>query len=194
MILAIDPSLTNTAMFYGHDGAHDGATFGSKNIGDGVAARIERYDEFISRMMEWIGDRKPTAIYIEAYSYGSNDARAKFSAEYGGILRWHLAELTVRIFEVAPMTLKKFCTGKGAGGKDLVAAHLAKRWGVMFKTNDEFDAFGLFRLGLVAEGLAEPDNQAQREAADRVLGIAPAKKKSLKPRSVKPSTTSELLW
>lgn len=193
MILAIDPSLTNTAFVYGNELVYDMATFGSKNIGDDAAARVARYDEFVGRMMDWIGVRVPTAIYIEAYSYGSNDARAKFSAEYGGILRWHLAELTDRIFEVAPMTLKKFCTGKGAGGKDLVAAHLSRRWNVMFKSNDEFDAFGLFKLGLVAEGLAQPDSQAQREAADKVLGIATPKKKSLKPRSVKPSTTSEIL-
>ncbi len=194
MILAVDPSLTNTAVIRGDASEYALETFSSKNIGDNVAARIHRLDDFVSSIMLWIGHEPIEAVYIEAYSYGSNDARAKFSAEYGGILRWHLVELTERIFEVAPMTLKKFCTGKGAGGKDLVAAHLAKRHGVMFRDNDSFDAFGLYRLGLVAEGLAEPDNQAQREAVDRVLGLAPSKKKSLKPRSIKPSTTSELLW
>lgn len=178
MIVAIDPSLTATAIFAGDSGgAYRFETFGSKNIGDGVAARIARYDELVAREMDWLESLgKPDAIYMEAYSYGSNDARAKFSAEYGGILRFHLVDLTDRIFEVAPMTLKKFCTGKGAGGKELVAAHLAKRYGVMFDNNDLFDAFGLYRLGLVCEGHVAADNTAQREAADKVLGIAKPKR------------------
>jgi Holliday junction resolvasome RuvABC endonuclease subunit len=183
-ILALDPSLTNTAVIRGNAHGYELQTFSSKNIGDDVAARVQRLDDFVDRIMVWIGETEVSAIYIEAYSYGSNDARAKFSAEYGGILRWHLVELTERIFEVAPATLKKFCTGKGAGGKDLVAAHLAKRHGVMFPDNDSFDAFGLFRLGLVAEGLVEPDNQAQREAADRVLGITAPKPKKKRQAAV----------
>lgn len=183
-IIAIDPSLTGTAVCRGDARDYEIATFGSKNEGDRVADRIARYDELIDRIVTWLSDQTHyDAIYMEAYSYGSNDARAKFSAEYGGLLRWHLVDLVAdadRVFEVAPMTLKKFCTGKGAGGKDMVIAHLARRYNVVLKSNDEYDAFGLHRLGLVAEGLVEPDNQAQREAADKVLGIVapkPAKKR-----------------
>jgi len=174
-LLAIDPSLTNTAIVRGDAHGYALQSFSSNNIGDNVAGRITRYDLHVAGMMEWIGDTAIDAIYIEAYSYGSNDARAKFSAEFGGILRWHLADLTDRIFEVAPMTLKKFCTGAGKGGKDMVIAHLARRWNIVLKSNDEYDAFGLYRLGLVAEGLAEPDNNAQREAANKVLGISTPK-------------------
>lgn len=186
MILGIDPSLTNTAIVRGDEHGYEVASFGSTNQGDHVAGRIGRYDLLISDVMEWLGERRPQAIYLEAYSYGSNDARAKFSAEYGGILRWHLVELTDRILEVAPMTLKKFCTGAGKGGKDLVIAHLARRYDVVLASNDEFDAFGLFRLGLVAEGLAEPDNQAQREAADKVLGRATPKAARQRPTKITP--------
>lgn len=170
MILAIDPSLTNTAIIQGDAANYDLAVFGSKNQGDHVGGRVARYDALVARIMDWVGSDKIDAIYIEAYSYGSNDARAKFSAEYGGILRWHLAELTGRVYEVAPTTLKKFCTGKGSGPKDMIAAHLTKRYGVLLASNDEFDAYGIYRLGLVAEGLAEPLFNAQREAAEKVLG------------------------
>lgn len=176
-IIGIDPSLTNTAVIRGDARDYQIATFGSTFEGDRVVERVERYDGLVAGIMDWIGSEPVDAIYIEAYSYGSNDARAKFSAEYGGILRWHLAELTDRIFEVAPMTLKKFCTGAGKGGKELVCAHLSRRWHVMFGSNDEFDAFGLFRLGLVAEGLYEATNQAEREAADKALGVKRPKAK-----------------
>lgn len=184
MILAIDPSLTGTAVVRGDGKDFEVRKFGSTNEGDNVAARIARYDALVDKIVTWLSDRTYyDAIYIEAYSYGSNDARAKFSAEYGGLLRWCLLDLLAdgdRFFEVAPMTLKKFVTGVGKGGKENVIAHIVKRYGVMLDGNDEYDAFGLYQLGLVAEGISEPLMQAQREAADKVLGIVtpkPAKKR-----------------
>lgn len=178
-IIAIDPSLTNTAVVVGDVSDYRLKTFSSGNIGNDVAGRIARYDALVASIMEWIGEPDADAIYIEGYSFGSKGGALSSICEYGGILRWHLDELSDRIFEVAPSTLKKFCTGKGDGNKDMVAAHLSRRWNVMFHDNDSFDAFGLYRLGLVAEGLAEPDNQAQREAANKVLGIATPKKKRI---------------
>lgn len=177
MILAIDPSLTGTAVVRGGEHDHEMARFASHNLGDSALDRIKRYDDLVERIMEWIGDGPFAAAYIEGYSFGSKCNR-ELLGEFGGLLRWRLADVTDKIYEVTPATLKKFATGKGAGGKDLVAAHLAKRYGFLFHTNDEFDAFGLYRLGLVCEGLVGADNQAQREAADRVLGLAPAKKRT----------------
>lgn len=171
MIVAIDPSLRATAIAVGSDAINTAhSSFGSANVGDTVADRIARYEDQVGRIMDWLEGFTPIdAVFIEAYSFGSNDARAKFSAEYGGILRWNLCDLTKRIYEVAPATLKKFATGKGAGPKDMIAAHLTKRYGVMLSTNDEFDAYGLYRLGLVAEGIDTAQCQAQREAVATVL-------------------------
>jgi Holliday junction resolvasome RuvABC endonuclease subunit len=184
VILAIDPSLTNTAVIVGHGVDYQLKTFGSKNQGDNVSGRIARYDALVGQVMDWIEDAEPIdAVFIEAYSYGSNDARAKFSAEYGGILRFHLVDLTQRIFEVAPMTLKKFCTGAGKGKKDMVAAHLTKRYGVMFNDNDSFDAFGLYQLGLVVEGVTPAATTAQAECAAKITGTP--LKKAKKPKAAK---------
>lgn len=178
MILAIDPSLTSTAAFIGRDSLDwKRNCFYSQNVGDDAWHRVSRYNDLVARIAGWVDPIMPSAVYIEAYSFGSNDARSKFSAEYGGLLRAYLATLTDRIFEVAPTTLKKFCTGKGAGKKEMVIGHLMKNYGVEFGSNDEFDAYGLYRLGLVAEGICGPANQAQREAADTVLGIKTTKKK-----------------
>lgn len=180
MIVAIDPSLTGTAIVRGSGNEFECQRFTSANCGDDVINRIYRYETMIDAMITWLSDHVTyDAIYIEAYSYGSNDARSKFTAEFGGILRFHLTDLSDRIPEVAPTTLKKFCAGNGAAKKDMVAAHLSHRYGVMFDDSDSFDAFGLYRLGLCAEGLAEAQNRAQQEAVDRVLGIErPKPKKS----------------
>jgi crossover junction endodeoxyribonuclease RuvC len=178
MIIGIDPSLTNTAVVIGTESQHDVRCFGSDNQGDHVAGRIARYESLVARIMAEIERGKPAIdlIVMEAYSFGSNDARAKFSAEYGGILRFHLVELTDRIYEVAPMTLKKFATGAGKGDKDMIAAHLTKRYDVMLKNNDEYDAFALFQMGLIIDGRTQPQTTAQAEAIATVMGEKPAKK------------------
>lgn len=184
MIVTIDPSLTNTAVVRGYEsGAYHLASFGSGPTGKDVASRIKRYSDLVGRVMKWIDDDRPTAIYIEGYSFGSQGQAVTGLGEYGGILRLNLVTICDRIIEVAPHTLKKFATGKGAGKKEMVIGHLAKRYDVMFASNDEFDAFGLYRLALVAEGFVEPDNAAQREAANKAIGIDTPKKKKTKKES-----------
>lgn len=176
LILAIDPSLTNTACVIGDEHGYDLKRFSSPAAGDSVMQRICRYQFMLKSLKGWMADlsyrqarfSKVWAVYIEGYSFGSK-GQARFSAEYGGLLRDYLTDLTPRIYEVAPSTLKKFCTGKGDGPKDMVAAHLTKRYEVLLSNNDEYDAYGLYRLGLVAEGLEEAQNQAQRECVDKVL-------------------------
>lgn len=171
MILAIDPSLTNTAVVLGDAVSYRLMTFSSKNLGDSVVSRVQRCEQLVSSVIEMAQTHEIEAIFIEGYSFGSKGSGIYQIAEYGGLLRWHLVDLTERIFEVAPSTLKKFATGKGTGPKDMVAAHLAKRYGVLLEDNDSYDAFGLYQLGLVAEGHVEPANQAQKEAAAKAVQL-----------------------
>lgn len=196
MILAIDPSMSNTAAVYGDAFDYAIETFKSKNIGPSAAQRMQRIDGLVGRIMDWIDERgnAPDAIFIEGYAFGSNDANAKFSAEYKGLLLWHLCELTPRIFEVAPMTLKKFATGKGGGKKEFVIAHMMRKYGVEFKSNDEFDAFALYQLGMVCEGLIEADNQAQLQCADTVAGVASRGAKRTTPRKKNDSAAARRLF
>ena len=63
----------------------------------------------------------------------------------------------------------KFVAGKGNSPKDSMLAHIHKRWGELFESNDAGDAFGMYKLGLVVEGIAEAEVNAQREAAAKVL-------------------------
>ena len=170
MICGIDPSLTNTAVVCGEsitDYTVD--RFGSKFVSDSVVDRCKRYEGLVHRVNACVAAAAPTAIFIEAYAFSRNDAKAKFVAEYGGLLRWHLADITPHIYEVSPMTLKKFVTGKGNVKKNVVMAHIQKRYGVLFENDDEADAFGLYQLGLVAIGITA-GNSAQREAAEKILG------------------------
>lgn len=182
-ILAIDPSLTNTAVVLGDADGFEMQTFHADPIGSTAWGRIERYLSLVNAIEAWVGRQMPNApaIFIEGYSHNSK-FRAHELGEYGGLLRSRLFHPS-NCYEVAPATLKKFATGSGKGPKDMIAAHLTKRYGVLLASNDEYDAYGLYRLGLVAEGLCEAANQAQREAVDTVLGRAKPKKSKKSPAS-----------
>lgn len=171
MIAAIDPGMNHTAITVGDavDG-YEMKIFGETSRGNKVVDRCARYDALVHRIKSYIEPFKSTAIFMEGYSYTSNDAGAKYSAEFGGILRYYLVDLTPDIYEVAPGTLKKFATGSGKGKKVPVIAHITKRYGVVFDTDDEYDSFALFQLGLVACQLEPAATQAQQEAAETVLG------------------------
>jgi len=54
----------------------------------------------------------------------------------------------IPFFIVAPTSLKKFITGKGNCGKDVIMLELFKRYGVTITDNNLADAFGLAMIGL----------------------------------------------
>lgn len=168
-VCAIDPSHSATALCWGgQPDREETEVFTSKNRGDDVAARVKRNELLVHRIDDRLREIDPALILIEQYSYGSNDARAKYSAEFGGILRWHLVE-HAPVLEVAPNTLKKFATGTGKGKKEFVMAHVQKRWDRIFPTNDECDAYVLWRMALIIAGLATPEIKAQEEAIETVM-------------------------
>ena len=173
VIVAIDPSLSNTAIVMGDTNDPYITCQSSKPCGTSVHDRICRYANQVYSVIDEIDTAKKRvrAIYIEGYSMGSRAGQITGLCEYGGILRHALLGVCERIYEVAPSTLKKFATGKGVGSKDMIAAHLTKRYGVLLNSNDEYDAYGLYRLGRVAEGLEPAANQSQQEAVNTVLGL-----------------------
>lgn len=169
-VTGIDPSLGGTAVCSG--GAPDKFSMqriATKNGGDTAGARISRYEEIVGRLKLHLDATPPRIVLIEGYSMGSQQGR-EYAGELGGLIRWHLLEYTPHIFEVAPGTLKKFITGSGAAKKEQIIAHVLQRWGRMFKTNDEADAFGLWQMALACAGVCPATNDRQREAVATVLG------------------------
>ena len=170
VICGIDASLTGTAVCIGDRVRWEVKRFPSKPNGDAVCGRISRIESVVTQVVSFLEMHKPAAIFLENYAFGSKFGRETLG-ELGGVLRWHLLDFTPdTLFEVAPQCLKKFITGKGAGQKDQVQAHIQRQWGEIFPTNDHADAFALYRLGLCACGLAPMTNQAQREAVEKVVG------------------------
>lgn len=165
IVAGIDPSLACTAIAVWTPQSIRVKTIATKNHGSTVSDRIKRLEFIAATTMKFLRHYGANRIYIEGYAFASNKAGHSAIVELGGILRWHLVDLGP-VAEVPPTTLKKFATGKGNGPKDMVAAHLTKRYGVLFDENNSYDAYGLARLGMVAEGIDKAANTAQQEAAD----------------------------
>lgn len=177
-VIGIDPSLTGFAICV-MDASKDYETkrWTTHFLGNRVDARMDRVLPLIECVMEVVDEAKPKVIAIEGYSYGSNDRGNVERIEMGGILRADLHTLAdCEVFEVAPMTLKKFCTGKGKGNKVAMIVAMTKRWGVEFGDDDRYDAYGLARMALCLAGLSKPGTAPQRESVESVLR-GPRKKK-----------------
>lgn len=185
-ILAIDPSLVGTAIVRGDVSGFEVKRFTSEPSGEYAAARVRRYERLITAEMQWIGPGPFDAIFIEGYAFSKNDAGARWLTEYGGILRWHLCDLTTRLWEVSPNILKLFATGQWTAKKPEVCDQLRRKYDVHFDTSDEYDAYGLFRMGLVVRGLVEPYGAFQADAVCRLKHPQPRVRKARRGGQRKP--------
>ena len=169
IVCGIDPSLTGTAVVWGESITEfNHERLSSKPCGDGVVARMRRLESLVGKIDKLIRMIGPDLILIEGYSFGSKCNR-EFLGEFGGVCRWHLIDHTPNVLEVSPSHLKQFVTGKGNAKKDVVAAHCANRWGVMFDDSDTYDAFGLYAIALAAAGQFTPGTAIQSEVVGKIL-------------------------
>jgi len=92
-------------------------------------------------------------VFIEGYSFGSKGNALYQIGELGGVIRVRLHEMGINLLVVSPTQLKQFITERGNAPKELMAAWVQKRYGRIFSTNDETDAFCLVKLGQAYLGL-----------------------------------------
>lgn len=167
--VGIDPSMANTAVAVANEySMFEVRCFPTRSCGRGVAERIKRFESISSAVFRFLRSFDPVVLCIEGYSHGSTDAATL--GEFGGILRSRLTLLDhVTIFDVAPTTLKKFVTGRGAGKKAGVIGALAKEFQVSFKSDDEYDAFGLALMAQCIGSQKDPGNLPRRQAIATVV-------------------------
>lgn len=169
IIAAIDPSLGRTAVVRGDGKAHVVAAHESEPA-PGITERFARYHDLSSRTLETVGPA--IIVFIEGYSFGSKGRGTVTLGEYGGYLRARLLHRKKEIIEVPPNTLKQFVTGKGQCGKPAFIYAVTTRWGVGEGWGeDEFFAYGLYRLGLVFCNIVKPATAFQANAVRVVRGL-----------------------
>lgn len=175
-IIGMDPSLTGFAICEIHGNDPEIRLLTSEPA-LGVHSRINRFSGLATQALEAIPHF--CMVFIETYGWSSRGDAVTSLAEMGGILRFALIGAGHQIVEVTPNLIKKFATGKGSGDKGFVQAHVAKRWGMIFKTNDETDAYVLARIGRCYqdESLCETDWQREVIAKLKAVPVKKSRKK-----------------
>lgn len=169
--VGIDASLTGTAVCFGESINHFSHRVftGTEEqcLACPVARRMDRIDQIVVPIEKMLVSHEVAVIAIEGYSMGSKFNR-EILAELGAILRSTLIEYAP-IYEIAPMTLKKWVTGTGKGDKTKLIASITKEFGHVFDTNDEYDAFGLFHIALHLSGQMQPTTKYREQTIKTVL-------------------------
>jgi len=87
-------------------------------------------------------------VCIEGLAYLSHSSRLFELAGIHFMLRCKMKECNIPFSVVPPTSLKKFATGKGNCGKDLIIKCVYEKWGVNFQNDNLADAYVLARMAL----------------------------------------------
>lgn len=153
--LGIDPSYSGFAVALlrevpGEDRLYHSISqfdFSPKKAGTGIARLTFIHAILRELFFSYNATYGVDRVCLEGYAPASKFGREALG-ELGGVVRLALGATfpVYQVTVVAPTALKKFVTGSGNAGKDVVILHTYKKWDVEFTSNDEADAYGLARI------------------------------------------------
>ena len=167
--IGIDPGLSNTALCFYSSNQVTMPHTECRNAGKAVPglARFGRFGRLVDAVEGLCIEAAPDIVMLEGFSYASQGSVIVL-AEFGSLLRLRLLSLSCQLVEVAPKELKKWATGKGFASKIQIVAALTKRYGVVYDTDDEYDAFALAKIGAQYRGWEEPKTANQAEVVRKL--------------------------
>lgn len=137
-VVGIDPSLTNTSMFFGPGEFRE--------IKGGKLRGVSRLHNLYIGVLNALMHYQPRVAVIEGYAYMAN-ARQHRLGEAGGMVRLACFESGVHtIHEVPPTTLKKFFAGHGKATKEDMIYEASQR-GHVLPNDNVADACALWYAG-----------------------------------------------
>lgn len=116
----------------------------------------------IKRVLPEQNEESKVSIAIEGASFGS-EFNAFMLGELNGAIKLmlHLDGYTFAL--VPPTVLKKYATGSGNAQKTFVAAHIAKKWDFMHKSNNVTDAYVLAKIMQVGLSTVEKEYASKKK-------------------------------
>lgn len=165
MIIGLDLSLTHTG-FVVLD--HDGGVLAYSTIVPKKLRGVQRLYYIKKEIKKVLIYYKPTLAVIEGYAYTPNAGRTFSIGENGGIIKLLLYIFGINYLVVAPKTLKKFVVGGNASKKQMEKA-IERQWKEKFKTEHEYDAFGLAMMGHYIINQLNGKGERQHEAIQTVI-------------------------
>jgi crossover junction endodeoxyribonuclease RuvC len=146
MILAFDLSLTSTGYYF----LDEKRSVNPENYSGTIKTNlkgISRLAYLEEQVRLLINIYKLDLVVIEGYSYGSKGRAVFDTGEFGGAVKLLLFKKKIPYLIIPPTSLKKFITGKGNSGKELMLLKTYKKYGSEFSDNNICDAFGLAMMG-----------------------------------------------
>lgn len=104
-------------------------------------------------------------VILEGFGFASKKGFLLGGIGWG--VRMKLDEMGIKYIEVPPTVLKKFATGKGNSGKQVVMREVFKRWGYENDSDNIVDGYVLAQIGRAADGKLETV-KFQKEALNKV--------------------------
>lgn len=141
-VLGIDLSLISTGICLLEDSKFETALIGTKLRG------CERLNYIRDEIEDFVLSYSPRLVVLEGYSFGSIGQTFSIG-ELGGIIKLFLVNSGYKTIIVPPKCLKKFITGNGNSGKEIMLVKTLSKYKVEFENNNLCDAFGLAQMGQV---------------------------------------------
>lgn len=145
LVLGIDPSLTSTGYAIG-----DGRMVTTGTIKPKKLTGPERLLFIQAAIENMLDERDISLVAYEGYAMGRFAGRSFDLGELGGVLKTTIYRRKIPLLLVPPTSLKLFATGKGNADKDQVKVAMSQDRGQLFTSDDEADAYALYRMGVAA--------------------------------------------
>ena len=180
VVMGIDPSLTATGIVVLKNGevVHQEVLKNRPSL-----LTIERVQDIYFQITEAVYRFTPQIIVIEGLSFSSRGQGVDAIFYLGWRIREELSLQVMPWIESPPSQVKKFATGKGNSGKEVVMKDVYKRWGYDTDDNNLADAYVMAQIGLAYLESEEGLTLFQQEVIDALQG----KRKAKKPRKKKVS-------
>lgn len=160
-IIGIDPSLTATGICtISHPGTeNEDVDVYLLDVKKGKLTDLQRQLAILEELRVVLQpsskDSKHTIVFIEDYAYSKNQGKVFTRAELVGMMKYLLCEeYEYTTYLIGITSLKKFITGKGNGGKELMEPAVYAKYGFSVadmakSTRDNIvDAYALAQYGM----------------------------------------------
>lgn len=129
-------------------------TIETKSVGKHWYDLADRRYYITNKIINTVFEYKLAHICIEDYAVVHAKAAIPI-IELGGCVKDSLRAYFISsspIYFVPPTTVKKFVTGIGNANKIEMATHITNKYGVMFKNDNIYDAYGLALFSMALDG------------------------------------------
>lgn len=162
-VAGLDLSITSTGLARIYpDGRFITDAIGARPSGSTTADQALRLSDLSLRISQWLRD--DDSVLVEGMAFAAGKSYARDIAGLWWMVVSRLVRRDIRVSVAPPTVLKKWATGKGNAGKELVALHIGRLYPTADVTgSDELDALALAHMAACRAGYDVPTRAHHNE-------------------------------